>query len=591
MSFYNKYLKYKQKYLELKNQYGRGGKQDPPRILTSKEADDLLQKITEPFNERWKTYKQVAKAAEAERARLVAEEAKRELDNPSIYIDKLKNSKCLELLGEIYTADKIVELNKPLLKKHIDSHNQDQLFHSRFVPGYYIRNKDKYPAILHPFFNIEVPILTSNDFYIKDPFFEFLLYEDVYKWYLEVNPEFKPMKDNKRSMIEYKTLIATMIKNLLCSILLQKLCKIRLKLLTLELLEKIKTLINEIETMLNKDIPYLYVDIISIIKNYMLIFESDIYIRKDTPAKIKLLEEIEAKKLFKCEYEFEIFDILLNSPYIIFPTFYMHNYMKVILNMRIPLINFYLTNNDHAIHDMTSGICAEIYHDIRGHYYIMNLRIFDIIFRKSDPINSIDNLEQVDDYLNVVTSLDRWRLIIDEINKPDNIIIVQSYFEFFNKIIEIILKSIQLPDPTRNYDCTFTLSKELYNSMWPPEVGRSIDRDIDISIKSNKFVPLLLFYYLHESYILYSVKDLNADTIIEYLTSFYKDITSTIPIICTGNNYYNFLNKNLNINTSPKSPKLKLNLSDHTGDVLALINSQVHKVLQNLKEKIKEQFP
>jgi len=30
--------------------------------------------------------------------------------------------------------------------------------------------------------------------------------------------------------------------------------------------------------------------------------------------------------------------------------------------------------------------------------------------------------------------------------------------------------------------------------------------DLFIGIKGEKFVPLLLFYYLHESYILYSIK-------------------------------------------------------------------------------------
>ena len=525
MSFYNKYLKYKQKYLELKNQHGG-----------------------------------------------------------TFTINIM--GKCLELLKEIYTDTIIKEL-----KDKVKSFYKEK--YPTFVftdPDIESKEDSKEP---HEFYNINSNILFSNKFYVKDPFFEKTIFGNMFEWYNTVNPGFKPMKDNKRSMIEYKTLIATMIKNLICCLLFNKMpvedISEALKELLPESKTNIESLLTKIETMLNKDTPYLYVDIISIMKAYMLIFESDIYTSKstNTPEQNKALEEIEAKKQYKCEYEFKIFDILLNSPYIIFPTFYMHNYMKVLLTMKLPLINFYLTNTDHMIHDMMSGICGEIYHDVRGHYYVMNLRIFDKLFTGQETYMYYD-LELHDNFLDKITSFNKWKNIIDKINEPANIKIVIAYFQFFNKLITIIqeFKCMSFSTDKYPYDFKAAIPKELYNIM-VKQYNHTTEVFKLIIMRCNEFIPLILFYYLHESYKLYSFYNgtINSKNMIEYLTNFYKNIINTIPIICTGNNYYKFLNDKFKLNIPMDSSD-----SIKTRQIIEVINQQVHKVLKKLQNFLVEKL-
>jgi len=506
--------------------------------------------------------------------------------------DRLRIPQCAKLFKKIYTDTKLTELRDKLTKYYNEEYEHVLSFTNPTISE---TDKLSVPDGLHIFFNINLAILFSDKFYVKDPFFEETLFGNMFKWYNSVNPGFKPMKDNKRSMVEYKTLIATMIKNLLCCILFRKMPVTYifdpLKELTTKPYRKIVALLLKIESMLNMALPYLYPDIIDIIKEYMLIFESDIFKSSptDTPERKEELEMYDSKQQYKCEYEFKVFDILLNSPYIIFPSFYMHNYMKVILTMKLPLINFYLTNTDHKIHDMMSGICVEIYHDIRGHYYIMNLRIFESIFFKR---SEYDDLELVDNYLDIKTSFEHWQQIIDKINDPTNILIVQEYFNFFNKLITIIQASIQKfkgLNPSSRYDFTLVLPKQLYNSMW---FGNKKTKKITDEFKENiiqydKFVPLILFYFLHESYKLYSIYDgnLTRDTIISVLTNFYKNITNAIPIICTGNNYYKFLNEHLELNIPMDSSD-----SVYTRQIIEIINQQVYKVLIELKKNLNEQL-
>jgi hypothetical protein len=268
--------------------------------------------------------------------------------------------------------------------------------------------------------------------------------------------------------------------------------------------------------------------------------------------------------------------------------------MKVILSMKIPLINFYLTNTDHSIHKIQSGICAEIYHDIRAHYYIMNLRIFEMIFFGNSPYYGYDDLELLDNYLDKKTAFKNWRRIIDKINDPSNNIIVQDYFKFFNKLITIIQASIKvfIDLGSRSiYDFMLVLPKELYNSMWTDkddiEDMHITEEYKTIFIRYDKFVPLILFYYLHESYKLYSFYNigiLTSNPILQ-LINFYKNITNTIPIICTGNNYYKFLNENLQLN-------IPMNSSDsiNTRQIIEKVNFQVFKVLRKLQKILNEQL-
>lgn len=506
--------------------------------------------------------------------------------------DPIRISKSVALLKEIYTDTKLTELRDKLTKYYNEEYETVLYFENPTISE---TDKQSVPAQLHIFLNINLAILFSDKFYVKDPFFEGTLFGNMFEWYNNVNPGFKPMKDNKRPMIEYKTLIATMIKNLICCLLFKKMPVTYifdpLNDLTKETKQKIKTLLMKIETMLNMALPYLYTDIIDIIKEYMLIFESNIFKSSltDTPEKKEQLEMYDRKQQYKCEHEFKVFDILLNSPYIIFPSFYMHNYMKVILTMKLPLINFYLTNTDHKIHDIMSGICVEIYHDIRGHYYIMNLRIFEIIFFGRSKYY---DLELVNNYLDIKTSFESWQQIIDKINNSTNILIVQDYFNFFNKLITIIQASIQeFKDLDRRsiYDFMLVLPKELYNSMWVSKHQyKKIKEEFKKKfIRYDKFVPLILFYFLHESYKLYSfyTGTLNKDTLISVLTNFYKNITNSIPIICTGNNYYKFLNEHLELNIPMDSSD-----SVHTRQIIEIINYEVYKILRKLQKKLNEEL-
>ena len=536
-------------------------------------------------------------------------------ENYALYSRKYPN--CIILYNMVYTKEKTDKLNSSLIKKlkekelelgtnfhHGEGMDIKREYMSRY-PTEYIgdgftsqQDIDNLRRVVGPFtlYNI----IFSQEYYVKDPFFEILLKNitdnTIYDWYHSFNPDFIPMREITRPMVEYKTLIAGMIKDLIYSLIFNVKPNNDISYSTFPIIrlnhtmkENIESLLQQIESIIP---TFQYSDIINIIKSYMILFETD---------------QMKANQ-FSCDKEYQIFDILLESPYIIFPSFYMLNYDKVVLTLKIPLINYYITKYEHKIHEVYTGACTEIFHDIRGHYYIMNLRTLELILDPPDPFYY--DLETMPNYLETVSAFTNWERIITKINMPDNLHYVKEYFSFINKIITIF--NIEYYKNRPDFDFNLSISADIYNTM----IDFYIDQDGYILMHTNRqkydmittkrtepynihynyniFLRYILFYYMHESFKLYnpSLKNHTIKGMFNYMMNFYNNITDSIPTILSGTNYIKFLNQTLKLdipipyNITDFSPEQKEKIQE----LMININNSVSIVLGKLQEKIREQF-
>jgi hypothetical protein len=535
-------------------------------------------------------------------------------ENYTLYSRKYPN--CIILYNMVYTKEKTDKLNSSLIKKLKEKELETSLYRGE---GTIIRTEyqSRYPTEEIPSFSFTnvayinslrqiigpftlYNIIFSQEYYVKDPFFEILLKNvtdnTIYDWYHSFNPEFRPMREITRHMVEYKTLIAGMIKDLIYSLIFNVKPNNDIKYATFPIIrlnhiikENIELLLQQIESIIP---TFQYSDIINIIKSYMILFETD---------------QMKANQ-YACDKEYQIFDILLDSPYMIFPSFYMLNYDKVVLTLKIPLINYYITKYEHKIHDMDAGVCTEIFHDIRGHYYIMNLRSLELLLDPPDPFYY--DLETMPNYLESISAFSNWERIIRKINTADNLQYVKEYFSFINKIITIF--NIEYYKNRPDFDFNLDIPADIYNTM----IDIYIEQDgfmlmyedrqkydmittkrtepYNIHYNYNIFLRYILFYYMHESFKLYNprLKNHNIKGMFNYMMNFYNNITDSIPTVLSGSNYIKFLNQIFKLdipipyNITDLSPEQK----EKIRELMININNNVSIVLGKLQEKIREQF-
>ncbi len=192
--------------------------------------------------------------------------------------------------------------------------------------------------------------------YKRDPFFQDGgQINDLYKWYMEVNPEWRSMKHNNRPMIEYKYLIAGMIKDLYAKYIEYEESGREYNEVKKQ---KIREIIIEINTMITNN--FIYREIIGSIISYLTFFDSII--------------------AYSCGSDCIILKNLIDSPFIIFPTFILYNFDKVILTMKAPFINFHLSYDQVRIHEAPSEPPSkQIGHDINIHYNISTFNCIEEI--------------------------------------------------------------------------------------------------------------------------------------------------------------------------------------------------------------------
>jgi len=246
--------------------------------------------------------------------------------------------------------------------------------------------------------------------YVKDPFFDnFNKPEfDLLIWYKKYNPEFKSMKVVNPIMHEYLPTIAGIIKDYY--ILLSTLKYPN----GLDLVSYNNTLlllnISQIEDIVKDNFDkFHYVDIFNIIYSYISLFN---------------------KSLKEYQEECDKLLIFLDSPYIIYPSFFQINFYKINLTIGVPFINFLLKNNMHLSHDSNSTTCWEISHDVMIHYYHVNIKIFYYFYKE------LNNKE--------LNNTEPSKYIFDLINQnPEKF---KIYFEYMNNIIQKIKNSFIYSD-------------------------------------------------------------------------------------------------------------------------------------------------
>ena len=227
-------------------------------------------------------------------------------------------------------------------------------------------------------------ITNYTEKYKLDPFFKLgknstgrLI--DLNVWYKQKNPTFMPFSDtNNPEMPEFKYLIAGMIKDLYFFFSKGKKPN-----------NNINTILDKIELALKNKCKY--ISIIDIIYDYLILFQG-------------------GQNLYDC-YSF---NEIIETPYIIYPTFHQIDFIKVNLTIGTPFLNFLLTNKTHLGHGHMIYPCWEISHDIHTHYDKIMIRFFKEL---NEIINNNDN----------------YILFIN-----NNIELFKFFFEFMNNFITSI---------------------------------------------------------------------------------------------------------------------------------------------------------
>lgn len=244
--------------------------------------------------------------------------------------------------------------------------------------------------------------------YVKDPFFESGgRINNLYSWYIEVNPEWHSMKDNNRPMTEYRHLIAGMIKDLYAKYIEYEKSGTDYHNPKKEQINKVLEKINHMITN-----NFIYREIIDCVIAYLTFFDSIIK--------------------YSC-IDCNILNNLINSPFIIFPTFILYNFDKVILTMKAPFINFHLTYDQVKIHEQPSEPPShQIGHDIDVHYNIstfnciekiLNIESLDIKNNKKIYETLASLIELIKTYFNFMNiTINKLQHLFKPINK-DNLFV------------------------------------------------------------------------------------------------------------------------------------------------------------------------
>ena len=208
----------------------------------------------------------------------------------------------------------------------------------------------------------------------KDPFFELTKPQsgeynltNILEWFHDRNPNFVNISELDLKVPEFAFITAVMTKDL---VLLHKTTYYpkkhsgNEKLLSKENICEIKSFTLDknnldIITVLKKVVDFIssnyrYNLFLEIVAEYISIFSTG-----------QLNNE--GKKI--CD-KLKILDEILNTPYILYPSFTQLSYDKVICIMQVPLINFRLINKREIIHDEYHPPSYEFSHDINFHGYL-----------------------------------------------------------------------------------------------------------------------------------------------------------------------------------------------------------------------------
>ena len=171
--------------------------------------------------------------------------------------------------------------------------------------------------------------------------------------------------------------------------------------------DMILNLLKLINQVLTREDPfyYKYVQIINIIDNYLQLFSF---------GKIDKYKNIHEK------------DILLdtlNTPFIIYPTFNMLSYTKVIYFMQAPVLNFYITNTRSWVHDSYFYPYKQILHDIEGH--TMMTHAYGTMNKKTKHLTGFNN-----QFKEIKIDFDKF----DSINKTINSL--KKYFNYNSNFLK-----------------------------------------------------------------------------------------------------------------------------------------------------------
>jgi hypothetical protein len=245
-------------------------------------------------------------------------------------------------------------------------------------------------------------------------------------WYKEKNPTFGPIQDTL-TVTEYEPLVVEMCKDLLILYFTLTLIgydqeglnktvennnasrkSIKLgeekRAQILKIIQNIDRLIRE---------GYLYVFFIKeCMTPYILLFSN-----KSIKPMESLQEELIRYKTEKSDNETNglLYYIagLLDSPFIILPTFYQINYIKVINSVSAPVLNFRMTNTKVSVHNSIDFPIYEILHDLTFHADIMH-----------------DIQSTIEKILNLGKNNVDYTLVKDEYNNRCGVI--SSLFEYYN---------------------------------------------------------------------------------------------------------------------------------------------------------------
>jgi len=190
--------------------------------------------------------------------------------------------------------------------------------------------------------------------------------------------------------------------------------------------------------LINKTIQknYEYVDIMQCFKSFIVLFSFNINLDK--------LDEI------MCLDQIKLIDDLMNTPFLIYPSFIVPNHYKTLLLLGAPIINVWCMNRIGVIHNMLFKPCLQIFHDLNvhgrlTHQYNKNTdaqKLNKIFFSNNKFLQELLTKYKYDN--KTFKNVGEKGITLNNIEKNDTL------WEYFNFIIIIFLFTV-LHEETLNF--------------------------------------------------------------------------------------------------------------------------------------------
>lgn len=304
-------------------------------------------------------------------------------------------------------------------------------------------------------------IFWTYEYNPPDYFLRIRLYENPYAFYISKNPNFIPVNsmEPKMTVPEFQFIIAKIIKDLLVSLFFNKMpqlssnnenaMSIDYQFIALdlnhpkdakdaEIVGKIKETIFSILIKIAKNISegFIYIDFIDYLCDYINLYSGIyFYFKRD------------------CFQYIEDFKQILNTPFIILPTFVQIDYKKVLNLIRAPLLNFRLSNSRKKTHNKFTPNCFELFHDIlfhcdKTHNLKDYIKLNSVLYEKNN--SKLMSLEEINEkYYNINLFFDKINDLYNYQNRED----IKKYafcyilFYIFHEFKGIkLIKYIELKD-------------------------------------------------------------------------------------------------------------------------------------------------